>query len=200
MLSPLLQHQESSPTERHSGGFEPRWYAPKYLRSQGVTPPRSLQPWLLGKGSLTAKLVALSEGDFRVQVLRQAVLRPLLSEQRLLGMKAGRQALVREVLLLGRDQPWVFARSLVPLTNLTGRLRQLRSLRERPLGAFLFAQPGLHRGALQFTRIQPGQPYLPVDLLVDEPLWGRRSVFSLDHKPLLVSEVFLPSFIHSLSL
>ena len=199
-MSRLPQLQEPRSAERRSGRCTPRWYSPRCLRSRGVAPPRALQPWLLDQGSLTAKLVAHSEGDFRVLVLRQAVMRPLASEQRLLGMTAGRQALVREVLLLGRDQPWVFARSLVPLTSLTGRLRRLRSLRERPLGAFLFAQPGLRRGPLQFSRIQPGQAYLPAEWRAGEPLWGRRSVFSLDRKPLLVSEVFLPQFTHSLSL
>lgn len=197
---PQTPFQASRPAPRRSGGSAPRWYAPRCLRSQGEVPPRSLRPWLLDQGSLTAKLVARSGGDFRVQVLRQAVERPLLSEQRLLGMAAGRHALVREVLLLGQGQAWVFARSLVPLTSLAGRLRRLRSLRERPLGAFLFAQPGLRRGALQFSRIQPGQQYMPEALFLGEPLWGRRSVFCLDHKPLLVSEVFLPSFTHSLSL
>ena len=199
-MSRLPQLQEHRSAPRRGMGCAPRWYAPSRLRSQGITPPRALQPWLLDQGSLTAKLVARSQGDFRVQVLHQVVARPLLSEQRLLGMTAGRQALVREVVLFGRGQPWVFARSLVPLTSLTGRLRQLRWLRERPLGTFLFAQPGLRRGALQFSCIHPEQPYLPAELVTDEPLWGRRSVFSLEGKPLLVSEVFLPQFTHSLSL
>jgi chorismate lyase len=161
-------------------------------------PPPALQPWLLDQGSLTAKLVSRSGGDFRVRVLRQTVARPLLSEQRLLGIPAGRQALVREVVLLGRGQPWVFARSLVPLTSLTGRLRRLRYLRDRPLGAFLFAQPDLQRGALEISRIRASQGYVPAEVSTGEPLWGRRSVFRLDNKPLLVSEVFLPSFTQTL--
>jgi len=199
-MSRLPQLQEHRSASRRGMGCAPRWYAPSRLRSYGVTPPRALQPWLLDQGSLTAKLVARSQGDFRVQVLHQVVARPLLSEQRLLGMTAGRQALVREVVLFGRGQPWVFARSLVPLTSLTGCLRQLRWLRERPLGTFLFAQPGLRRGALQFSRIRPDQQYLPAALDAGESLWGRRSVFSLEGKPLMVSEVFLPQFTHSLSL
>src|SRR5690554_2832230 len=114
---PQTPLQEARPAPRRSGARAPRWYLPRCLHSQGVTPPRALRPWLLDQGSLTAKLVARSGGDFRVQVLRQTVARPLLSEQRLLGMAAGRQALVREVLLLGHGEPWVFARSLVPLTS-----------------------------------------------------------------------------------
>ncbi|MDQ2076678.1 chorismate lyase [Marinimicrobium sp. ABcell2] len=199
-LMPQAPAQLPRQAQRRSGWSAPRWFPEACWQSQLVAPPRTLRPWLLDQGSLTAKLVAHSDGDFRVRVLRQAVARPLLSEQRLLGIPAGRQALVREVLLLGRGQPWVFARSLVPLTSLAGRLRCLRYLRDRPLGAFLFAQPDLQRGGLEISRIQPSQGYVPAELSAGEPLWGRRSVFRLDNKPLLVSEVFLPHFTRTLSL
>ena len=36
--------------------------------------------------------------------------------------------------------------------------------------------------------------YVPETLLGNAHAWGRRSVFVLDGKPLLVSEVFLPAF------
>lgn len=173
---------------------EPRWYR---AHPGAVQWPRPLRSWLLDQGSLTAKLVDLSGGDFRVQVLRQTLARPRPSEQRLLGLPAGHWALVREVALWGRSEPWVFARSLIPLSSLTGRLRQLRRLDSRPLGGFLFAQPDLVRGAMQVSRIGPERTYVPPDLQQHVDLWGRRSVFELERKPLLVSEVFLPAFVQT---
>jgi chorismate--pyruvate lyase len=82
----------------------------------------------------------------------------------------------------------------LPLRSLTGRLRQLRRLDSRPLGGFLFRQPGLERAPLEISRLGPGCDYVPASLQGDAPLWGRRSVFRLDDRPLLVSEVFLPAF------
>ena len=92
--------------------------------------------------------------------------------------------LVREVRLLGCGQTWVHARSLIPATTLTGRHRKLAHLGNRPLGEVLFSDPGMQRGDIETARV-------PL-YSADSRAWARRSVFMLDHKPLLVSEVFLP--------
>lgn len=155
---------------------------------------------LLDRGSLTQHLTAASKGAFRVGILQQRLTRPQLSEQKALNMADRSLALVREVLLYGNDQPWVFARSVLPLSSLTGAQRRLRKLDNRPLGALLFADPSMRRGAMQISRINAGQLPLLGDLergILTNPdtvLWGRRSVFYIDQKPLLVSEVFLPDF------
>lgn len=170
---------------------EPRWH---WASRQRRALPKGLRGWLLDNGSLTAKLIELSGGEFEVEVLRQYVGRPSLSERRRLGLGLGGWVLVREVVLRGRGEPWVFARSLVPLTSLVGPLRQLRHLRARPLGAFLFAQPKLEREPMEVSRILPADTYVPESLQGNARLWGRRSVFRLSGKPLLVSEVFLQPF------
>lgn len=146
---------------------------------------------LLDAGSLTAKLITLSNGCFRVEVLRQAIARPTLSEQLCLGIDRRQLALVREVVLLGNNRPWIFARSVLPLTSLTGPLRRLRKQDNRPLGAFLFSQPYLRRSAIALARISGHHGYLPDHLVGADTAWGRRSIFYLSAKPLLVSEVFL---------
>jgi chorismate--pyruvate lyase len=157
----------------------------------GQRPPRALAAWLADKGSLTAKLINLSQGRFRVQLLSQRLARPRLDELRLLGLGHQSQAVIREVVLYGNDQPWVFARSLIPLSSLTGQLRRLRKQGTRPLGAFLFSQPRLQRGQIAVCALNRHHGYLPESLLGPNPAWGRRSVFSLDQRPLVVSEVFL---------
>lgn len=185
-----------------AGGYAPGQQAPRWQwagRCRYGAWPATLGPWLLDQGSLTAKLMAASQGEFRVQVLRQGLARPALSERRRLGMGTGRWALVREVVLMGRGEPWVFARSVLPLSSLTGRLRQLRQLDSRPLGGFLFRQPDLERDPLEVSQLVPGQLYVPPSFQRDAILWGRRSVFRLERRPLLVSEVFLPAFVERLS-
>jgi chorismate--pyruvate lyase len=75
---------------------------------------------------------------------------------------------------------------------MTGRLHSLRHLDNRPLGALLFADPTMRRGAMEIGRIPATQ--VPGGQGGDARLWGRRSLFYLDGKPLLVSEIFLPGF------
>lgn len=174
-----------------------RWQsASRWLNS--TRPPQHIRAPLLDAGSLTSKLMALSHGHFRVEILRQVLTQPSLSEQLSLGMTRNQLALVREVILIGNDQPWVFARSVMPLTSLTGRLRRLRRQGKRPLGAFLFRQPDMRRSEIALARITGHHNYMPRHLLGTEPLWGRRSIFFVDDKPLLVSEVFLDNLIQML--
>ena len=103
--------------------------------------------------------------------------------------------MVREVVLYGNAQPWVFARSILPLSTLTGRLRKLRQLSNQPLGELLFKDPSMCREPVQYARFDAGNNLLPQSTVsMDQVSWGRRSVFRLDNKPLLVAEVFLPDF------
>lgn len=132
-----------------------------------------------------------SDNRFCVRILHQRIAVPRPSERRALGLPPRRLALIREVILYGADQPWVYARSVLPLSSLTGRLRCWRKLDERPLGARLFDQPHLGRGRIEIALC----PALAVHAGVSPPLWGRRSVFFVHHKPLLVSEIFLPTFL-----
>lgn len=171
----------------------PRWRPRRHLPC-GRRPPALLWPWLDDSGSLTARLIELSQGQFRVQVLQQRLAIPARDEQLALQMARPALALIREVVLLGRQQPWVFARSVLPLASLVRELRHLRKQHNRPLGAFLFSQPQLQRSAIAVARFSGDDNYVPRTLRGTYPLWGRRSVFSLGGKPLLVSEVFLPAF------
>ena len=157
-------------------------------------PGKPMQEWLLDRGSLTSRLIAASKGEFHVEVVRQLFGVPRLDERQALGMKRPALALIREVILFGQSEPWVFARSLLPLSSLTGTLRHLRKQGNRPLGAFLFSQPHLARSAIAVAEISRDHGYVPNNLVGDRLLWGRRSVFYLQQKPLLVSEVFLPAF------
>lgn len=154
----------------------------KALRKAGhLLIPVCWREWLLDSGSLTQRLKQRSHGLFSVEVLQQSWLLPNRSEQQLLSMKTRQRALIREVFLHGNNQPWVFARSVIPATTLSGRERALLRLSNRPLGEFLFSHPAMERGPIEVSRL-PGTP----------ELWARRSVFYLSGKPLMVCEVFLP--------
>ena len=166
---------------------------PRWLRNRI---PGDLRPWLLDSGSLTDRLRQACPGAFRVRVLGQHWQRPRLDEARVLGMNPARGAWVREVQLLCDGRPWVFARTVIPVTTLTGPQRRLVHLGNRPLGAFLFADPSLSRGPVELAPVMMGQAMYSdaVAGLQREPaeMWARRSVFRISGKSLLVTEIFLP--------
>ena len=123
--------------------------------------------------------------------------RPRLDEARALGIRSSQIGWVRQVQLLCEGTPWVFARTVVPVSTLSGAQRQLARLGNRPLGAFLFADPGMQRGPVELACIRKGQAmFSEASLgLKQKPaeVWGRRSVFRVGGKPLLVAELFLPA-------
>lgn len=172
---------------------EPRWHRHKRGPASPANGP--LRSWLLDRGSLTERLIKLSHGHFGVQVIRQQMAFPRPSERKVLSMRHHQLALIREVILLGGGRPWVYARSVIPQTSLNGRLRGLRKLDNRPLGALLFSDPHMRRGAIELACQDTRQLPLPGPLQgIQAVIPGRRSLFWLDNKPLLVCEMFLPEF------
>lgn len=172
---------------------EPRWY--NCLHANRLVADPGLRAWLLDRGSLTERLIRFSGGHFRVEIISQRMEVPRPSEQQLLGITPRQPALIREVMLIGCDRPWVYARSVIPQQTLTGRLRSLRKLDNRPLGALLFSDPGMSRGPIEVAWQNSRTLPLPGPLReLRAQIPGRRSVFRLDGKPLLVCEMFLPDF------
>jgi chorismate--pyruvate lyase len=175
--------------------IEPSWLPVSRLR-QGEVSPATLN-WLRDQGSLTRRLLDYCEGRFRVDVRRQDWSQPLPGESLLLEMAQRQAAMAREVVLRCDERPWVFARTLIPATTLRGSGRRLAYLRDRPLGAVLFADRRVRRGVLEVARLLPHHVLFrsAVQALDGEPdgLWARRTLFHLEGRPLLVNEVFLPA-------
>lgn len=174
--------------------FEPHWQAHTTLARYSA--PVELLDWLLDPTSLTSRLQQTCEGQFRVEPVSQLWQRPMLDEAQAMGMKPHERCFVREVRLLCDDRPWVFARTVIPVRTLTGPRRHLSRLGTKPLGAVLFADPSMRRSGIEITTLFAGQPLFAratLDLPQQpEAIWGRRSAFFLNNKPLLVSEIFLP--------
>ena len=170
------------PTALTSMNFDTRWTALRRLSR--IHAPLCWQRWLTDRASLTQHLIQASEGHFRVEVVRQGWARPTRSEASALGISFRQLALVREVRLMGREQTWVYARSVIPASTLTGKERQLNHVGSRSLGSVLFRDSTMKRGPLEVSRLS---------LPDDQSMWARRSKFYLSGKPLLVCEVFLPA-------
>ena len=124
-----------------ANSVEPAWLNRGSLRRSAVS--QEMRTWLFNDTSLTARLVANCKEVFRVEVLRQRYARVQRNEERLLNMPHRQRALLREVYLYCGTVRVVYARSIIPLSTLTGRQRQLAHLGERPLGGFLFSCPSM---------------------------------------------------------
>jgi len=156
-----------------------------------------LLDWLLDPTSLTRRLLHTCTGEFRVEPVSQVWQRPMLNEAQALGALPHERCFVREVRLLCNDQPWVYARTVIPVRTLTGPRRRLSRLGKKPLGAVLFADPSMQRSGIEIAELSAGQPLFARATAGLSPppasIWGRRSAFFLGRKPLLVSEIFLPA-------
>lgn len=152
--------------------------------------------WLMDEQSLTERLINSCAQRFSVKVLNQSWVKTSCSEQKLLSIRQRQKVLLRQVILYCGSQPVVFAHSLIPLKTLRGEHRRLGCLKNKPLGKYLFSKPYLKRKSLQWSLIKPSSSLYHVIAKHNEVIgdvWGRRSLFHLKQKKLLVSEYFLPA-------
>lgn len=157
--------------------------------------PRALRNWLSDRGSLTQRLKTRC-ATFRVVPLTTGLARPNPDEYALLELMPGTRAYVREVMLLCDGVPVVFAHSVLPHASLRGGWNGITRLGSRSLGEALFSDHRIERRPLAYRQLRHGHPLFRT-IAKQHPLetpsvWARRSVFCLNHHPLLVTEVFLP--------
>ena len=172
-----------------------------YRKSNWLVKPinsGNIRSWLIDNGSLTARLKA-RYADFAVRPVLLKNAKAFTDESTLFGLKVSQHALIREVVLMGNNQPVVFAHSVLPRASLRGAWRGLGKLGNKPLGAALFANPKVKRTPLEYKKLACQHP---ISIRVAEhmqtspkQLWARRSMFSLNCARILVTEVFLPKLL-----
>jgi chorismate--pyruvate lyase len=171
-------------------GLQQHWYSRRQLFSMHV--PDEVLPWLFESSSLTARLIRMCPNQFRVEVISQLVSRPTLDEHRILNMRHGRSGLVRQVRLYCGKTAVVYARTVIPVSTIQGAQRCYANLGNRPLGAMLFADRTMQRDEVTVSKVQPGDALYAATGEKKGSIWGRRSIFRVGGKPLLVSEYYLP--------
>lgn len=150
--------------------------------------------WLYDHNSLTQKLESQSP-RFSVQIKQQVNIEPnaLLSNY----FKDEHRVLIREVFLRCAEKTVVFAQTEIPFSTLTAEQAELAEIGEQSLGKFLFQDPTMMRGQIEVTEFHKGSLFHQLADDLKQPaeysLWARRSLFYLNSKPLLVSELFLPA-------
>ena len=160
--------------------------------------PTEIRDWLTLSGSLTAGVRGVST-EFRVRRELEAWRRPWRDEAGLLGVSERERVWTREVTLRDGDVPLVYAHTIAARSALPA-WPWLRGLGDRPLGEVLFEHQGVSRRPLAFRRLDARHPlFQRAQSLVfekgcgePESLYARRSVFVLQQRPLLVTELFFP--------
>ncbi|EKE77483.1 chorismate--pyruvate lyase family protein [Gallaecimonas xiamenensis] len=138
--------------------------------------------WLLGQGSMTARLKSRST-QFRVQLLGVDDLSLSPHQAQWLGLPT--DVTERTVLLLADEAPCIFAKSLW-----AGPGHPFSGLGEQPLGEKLFDGDQWRRGGIQIAKVRAAE--LGLDF-PDTSLWARCSAFKAEGKPpVWVMEAFLP--------
>lgn len=159
--------------------------------------PESVQSWVYEGGSLTQRLRSIYGTSVAVKLLFQQWRKPLLSERRLLGLQEPHWCLTREVLLHADGKSLILARTIIPAATIKIANRSLSRLGTRPLGEVIFSYPKLARIAMDIALIQPTTW---TDLARDaaglqQAIWGRRTVYEIKQRQMLVSEFFLPEIL-----
>jgi chorismate--pyruvate lyase len=188
-----LRSSLSSSFQKGSRRRAVHWFNVKNKHHRQLSAQFSLNPWLLAQGSLTQQLRAYAGGQFRVERVHESLQYPNLNEIKQLHIQPTQCVWVREVLLFGNaSEPWVHARSVIPLKTLRGSGRRLKLLKNRSLGSLLFERGGVQiipqteqRKARELAQLPEG--------------WTRRTTYVWHKKYVLVQETFLPAFVASLS-
>ncbi|WP_410928303.1 chorismate--pyruvate lyase family protein [Pseudomonas sp. W5-36] len=161
------------------------------MRDQLIgAPSPAVLEWLFHEDSLTRRLTRLSDDHFCVEPQFEGWQSLRDDECAALQLPEGSEGWVREVYLLGRNERWVFARSVAARRALEQDGLHMDELGTRSLGELLFSDEAFARGPLQVCRY-PAQ-WLP-ETDAQQGLWGRRSCFSRGNLSILVAEVFLPT-------
>jgi chorismate--pyruvate lyase len=169
---------------------------PLWLENRSCTRhtlPDKVQSWVFEPGSLTQRLRDYYGNAIGVKILLQQWSTPFLTERRLLKLPENKYSLIREVLLHADGKPLILARTIIPASTIKVAKSNLAHLGSRPLGEVIFSYPKLERIEMDVTLIdQPTWTQSAIDEVnIDQSIWGRRTVYAIAHRQMLVSEFFL---------
>ncbi len=144
-------------------------------------PSLSTKQWLLEQGSLSVLLEAHCR-DLKVDLVHNKIVKSERLNEQEIALLSHESCLLRKVVLSGDGVPWVLGRTLIPQSSMQDQKHDLTQQGEIPLGFTVFSADKVERDALQVGWVE----------LEQERLLARRSRLWMNHKPMLVAELFLP--------
>lgn len=171
-----------------TGATNAAWITHEALASSDASDV--MQGWLTYQGLLSTRMRELFGKGFALRVRQEWDIDSDANVSTRLGCADG-PFRVREIEIWNGKQRAMFAQSYFPSFTL-GQQPWLSKLGDASLGERLAVVPGVTRGPLEFKRLVTGDPLSRAANTAASVVWARRSVFSVDGAPLLVTEVFLP--------
>jgi chorismate--pyruvate lyase len=100
-------------------------------------------------------------------------------------------------MLTAKGKPLIVARTIIPKKTLIGAQRNLSRLGTKPLGEVIFSYPKLQRLDMQVALIEPSIWSFDVanKIHLEQAIWGRRTIYAINKRQMLVSEFFLPEIL-----
>lgn len=158
--------------------------------------------WLTKPGALTHALRKI--GPLTLRVIAEYSDGATPEEAQPLGLNTMSPVWIREIVMSVDHVECVVARSVTPLQASHGFWQGMRRLRSRPLADILYDNPEITRSSFELACLnrqtalyRTAYPFTQKSLAELWPhpaLLARRSVFSRQNTPLLVTECFLPEF------
>ncbi|MFM2588294.1 chorismate lyase [Vibrio sp. TBV020] len=145
-------------------------------------PTQSAKKWLLEQGSLSRLLESYCQ-SLNVDLIHNKIVKAEKLNDQEVSLLAQEACLLRKVVLKGDGQAWVLGRTLIPQSSMQGQEFDLAQQGEIPLGLTVFSANDVKRDALQVGIVEVN----------NETLLARRSRLWMNHKPMLVAELFLPT-------
>ena len=92
-----------------------------------------------------------------------------------------RDSNIREVVLYSDEEPFIYAKSILPLETIRLGLGVLGNLKENPLGDILFSNPEIKKKYMLFAKFESNKKIF----------YGRKGIYTVKGYPFSVCEIFL---------
>ena len=145
--------------------------------------------WLTEQGSLTERLQK-ELNDVKVDVIYEGI------------SLENRTDYVREVLIKSHNEPMIFAKTQLTISDLEDAWICLKTLGQQSLANILFKDPDISRLSLLYRICEPGDILYThlksLEYIDKEILWVRQAEWERHGKTILLTEVFLPNLFNQL--
>ena len=134
--------------------------------------------WLNEHGSITSRIKSFS--NFRLKLLRDGPGEVNAAEDDLI-ITNYKENNIREVVLFSDEEPFIYAKSILPHETIRLGLDALGNLKENPLGDILYSNPEIKKKYMLFAKFESNKRIF----------YGRKGIYTVKGYPFSVCEIFL---------
>ena len=140
--------------------------------------------WLTEEGSLTERLKK-EFNDVKVDIIYEGIALEKKSDY------------IREVLIKSHDEPMIFAKTQLKISDLEDAWISLKTLGQQSLANILFKDSDISRRSLLYRICKPEDILYThlklLDYIDQDVLWVRQAEWERHGKSILLTEIFLPN-------